>query len=84
MKKLILILIAILLVVILTSCVTQKSLQINMYEVHMKNGNTANVCADEVNGVIDSGIRFYLKHSLVSMFSGDGVWFTSVPVESCE
>jgi len=79
MKKLILIII--LLMVVLTSCAPKP---MNMYEVHRKDGSVVNVCADVVRGFIDNGITFYLRDSTVAMFSGDGIWFTSVLVESCE
>jgi len=81
MKKAILV---VLLAIVLTSCMTKEALRPNMYEVHMKDGTVTNICSDRIDGIIDEGIRFFLKGSLVGMFSGDGIWFTSTPVESCE
>ena len=82
MKKLILI--GCLLMVIFTGCREEPIRSTKIYEIHLKDGSITSLCADSAGGIIDTAITFSLNGSQVGMFAGDGVWFTSVPVESCE
>jgi len=79
----------IVLTIILSFVFTEPSTPVmhTLYEVHLKDGSTTEVCADSVGGVVNDAIIFWMgekRDKQVAMFAGDGIWFTSTPVESCK